>query len=127
MKNKKSILLIISLILLIIGLVCVCLFFSFGKNEKVDSPIDNEEEVIEIKDGYDEFGNKIVVVYKTKEEVYDVIVNNYLSSGETISPAREENGCWYYKSSNGIDEYEYCIEDPVIRVNSTYTVNIYAK
>ena len=63
-------------------------------------------------------------MYESKEEVYDVITKNYLSAGETISPAREENGCWYYMSSNGIDEYFYCIDDPIIRVKSGYSMNV---
>ena len=125
MKNKKNILIIIGILLLVIGIVAVCLFFSFGKNEKVDPPKKDEE--VEVKEGYDEFGNRLLVVYETKEEVYDVISNNYLRKGETISPAREENGCWYYASSNGIDVYEYCIDDPIIRVQSTYIYDVPVK
>lgn len=122
MKNKKNFLIIIGILLLVIGIVAVCLFFSFGKNEKVDPPKKDEE--VEVKEGYDEFGNRLLVIYETKEEVYDVISNNYLRKGETISPAREENGCWYYTCSNGIDVYEYCIDDPIIRVQSTYIYDV---
>ncbi len=124
MKNKKNILFIIGILFLIVGIILICLFFSFGKNEKVDPPKKDDKEEVEVKEGYDEFGNKLVVVYNTKEEVYDVITKNYLSSGETISPAREENDCWYYMSSNGIDEYYYCIEEPIIRIRSSYVVEI---
>lgn len=115
---------IIGIVLIIIGIICICLFFSFGKNEKMDSPKKDDKEEVEVREGYDEFGNKLVVVYETKEEVYDVIVNNYLKKGETITETREENGCWYYPSSNGVDEYFYCIDDPIIRVKSVYSVKI---
>lgn len=124
MKNKRNLFMIIGIVLIIIGIICICLFFSFGKNEKIDSPKKDDEEEVEVREGYDEFGNKLVVVYETKEEVYDVIVNNYLKKGETITETREENGCWYYPSSNGVDEYFYCIDDPVIRVKSVYSVKI---
>ena len=124
MKNKKTVLLIISISLFVLGIVFVCLFFSFGKNEKVDPPKKDDKEEVEIKEGYDEFGNELVVRYNTKEEVYNVITDKYLTNGETISPAREEDGCWYYMSSNGIDEYFYCVDDPIIRIRSTYTVDI---
>lgn len=124
MKNKRNLFMIIGIVLIIIGIICICLFFSFGKNEKIDSPKKDDKEEVEVREGYDEFGNKLVVVYETKEEVYDVIVNNYLKKGETITETREENGCWYYPSSNGVDEYFYCIEDPVIRVKSVYSVKI---
>lgn len=124
MKNKRNLFLIIGIVLIIIGIICICLFFSFGKNEKMDSPKKDDKEEVEVREGYDEFGNKLVVVYETKEEVYDVIVNNYLKKGETITETREENGCWYYPSSNGVDEYFYCIDDPVIRVKSVYSVKI---
>ena len=89
--------------------------------------IKKEDEEVEIREGYDEFGNKLVVVYETKDEVYDVIVNKYLKKDETITFTKEENGCWYYTSSNGVDEYIYCIDDPLIRVKSTYRVNIPVK
>lgn len=124
MKNKRNLFLIVGIVLIIIGIICICLFFSFGKNEKIDSPKKDDKEEVEVREGYDEFGNKLVVVYETKEEVYDVIVNNYLKKGETITEIREENGCWYYPSSNGVDEYFYCIDDPVIRVKSVYSVKI---
>ena len=124
MKNKRNLFLIIGIVLIIIGIICICLFFSFGKNEKIDSPKKDDKEEVEVREGYDEFGNKLVVVYETKEEVYDVIVNNYLKKGETITETREENGCWYYPSSNGVDEYFYCIDDPIIRVKSVYSVKI---
>lgn len=124
MKNKRNLFMIIGIVLIIIGIICICLFFSFGKNEKIDSPKKDDEEEVEVREGYDEFGNKLVVVYETKEEVYDVIVNNYLKKGETITETREENGCWYYPSSNGVDEYFYCIDDPIIRVKSVYSVKI---
>ena len=124
MKNKRNLFMIIGIVLIIIGIICICLFFSFGKNEKMDSPKKDDKEEVEVREGYDEFGNKLVVVYETKEEVYDVIVNNYLKKGETITETREENGCWYYPSSNGVDEYFYCIDDPVIRVKSVYSVKI---
>lgn len=124
MKNKRNLFMIIGIVLIIIGIICICLFFSFGKNEKIDSPKKDDKEEVEVREGYDEFGNKLVVVYETKEEVYDVIVNNYLKKGETITETREENGCWYYPSSNGVDEYFYCIDDPVIRVKSVYSVKI---
>lgn len=124
MKNKRNLFMIIGIVFIIIGIICICLFFSFGKNEKIDSPKKDDEEEVEVREGYDEFGNKLVVVYETKEEVYDVIVNNYLKKGETITETREENGCWYYPSSNGVDEYFYCIDDPVIRVKSVYSIKI---
>lgn len=124
MKNKRNLFMIIGIVLIIIGIICICLFFSFGKNEKIDSPKKDDKEEVEVREGYDEFGNKLVVVYETKEEVYDVIVNNYLKKGETITETREENGCWYYPSSNGVDEYFYCIDDPIIRVKSVYSVKI---
>ena len=124
MKNKRNLFMIIGIVLIIIGIICICLFFSFGKNEKIDSPKKDDKEEVEVREGYDEFGNKLVVVYETKEEVYDVIVNNYLKKGETITETREENGWWYYPSSNGVDEYFYCIDDPVIRVKSVYSVKI---
>ena len=114
--KKNRIILIIAITLLILGIICVCLFFTFGKNEKLDTS-DKEEVENQRKDGYDEFGNKIVVVYDNKDEVYNVIVNEYLADGETITETREENGCWYYKSSNGREEYEYCVAEPVIRVH----------
>ena len=121
---KKKSLLIICISLFVLGIIFVCLFFSFGKNEKVDPPKKDDKEEFEIKEGYDEFGNKLVVVYETKEEVYDVITKNYLRPGETISPAREENGCWYYMSSNGVDEYYYCIAEPVIRIITSNEVYV---
>lgn len=124
MKDKKNLIILIAIAFLIIGVVCFCLFFSFGKNEKIENPKKDDKEEVEVKEGYDEFGNELVVIYNTKEEVYDVITDKYLKKGETISPAREENGCWYYMSSNGIDEYFYCIEDPIIRIKSTYTTDI---
>lgn len=124
MKKKKNIIILICICLLIIGIICVCLFFSFGKNEKVESPKKDDTEEVEIKEGYDEFGNELIVIYDTKEEVYNIITEKYLSPGETISPAREENGCWYYMSSNGIDEYFYCIQEPIIRIRSTYEIEI---
>ena len=120
---------IISITLFVLGVLCICLFFIFGKNEKIEKTNkdkykeDNKEEV-DNKDAYDEFGNKIVVVYNSKEEVYDVIVDKYLGRGETIIETREENGCWYYKSSNGKDEYEYCIAEPIIRIYTTEITNI---
>lgn len=124
MKNKNMLFMIIGITFLVVGIICVCLFFSFGKNEKVDPPKKDDKEQTKVKAGYDEFGNQLLVVYETKEEVYDVITNNYLKKGETISPAREENGCWYYMSSNGMDEYEYCINDPIIRVKTTYEIDL---
>ena len=125
MKNKKNILIIVGVLVLVIGIVAVCLFLSFGKNEKVDPPKKDDE--VEVKEGYDEFGNKLLVVYETKEEVYDVITNEYLKKGETITFTKEEEGCWYYTCSNGVDEFIYCIDDPVIRVKSTYVMDIPAK
>ena len=123
MKDKGKILFIIGISILVIVIVFVCLFFSFGKNEKVDKPSkDDNEEVI--KEGYDEFGNKIVVEYGSKEEVYDVIVKDYLKSGESIVKTREENGCWYYDISNNTEVYFYCVDDPVIRVIETHTVKV---
>ena len=125
MKNKK-ILIIIGIVLIVIGIVCFCLFVPFGKNEKVNPAPNNGEdkEEVEVKEGYDEFGNKLVVVYETKDEVRDVIVNEYLKKGETIVSEREEDGCWYYKISNGTEEYFYCIDDPIIRVSETTTITI---
>ena len=117
--KKNRIILIIAITLLILGIICVCLFFTFDKNEKLDTSDKKDKEEVENqrKDGYDEFGNKIVVVYDNKDEVYNDIVNEYLADGETITETREENGCWYYKSSNGREEYEYCVAEPVIRVH----------
>lgn len=124
MKNRK-LLIIICISLLSIILIAVCLLFTFGKNEKVDSK-DNSSETAKDKPkkGYDEFGNKIVVPYEGKDAVYNAIVNDYLGEGETIVDTREENGCWYFNSSNGRDEYEYCVDDPVIRVTVRQIINI---
>lgn len=124
MNNRIKLIIIAAVCFLIVGIIGMCLFFSFGKSEKVDLPKKDDNEEAEVKEGYDEFGNKLVVVYNTKEEVYDVIVNNYLKKGEIITETREENGCWYYPSSNGVDEYFYCIDDPIIRVKSSYTMSI---
>ena len=105
------------------GIGCFCLFFSFGRNEKVKSPKKDDKEIV-VDEEYDEFGNKLLKVYETKEDVYDVIVNNYLDKDEIIVSTREENGCWYYKSSNDKDEYFYCIEDPIIRVITEEVIKV---
>lgn len=122
MKEKKKLFVIIGISLLVIGITFLCLFFVFNKNEKVKPPKKDSKE--EVKKEYDEFGNKILTVYETKEEVYDVITKNYLGKDEIIVSIREENGCWYYKSSNDIDEYSYCIDDPIIRVTTTEIIKI---
>ena len=124
MKEKKNVFVIIGISLLVIGITFLCLFFVFNKNEKVKPPKKDSKEEVEVKEEYDEFGNKILTVYETKEEVYDVITKNYLGKGETIVSTREENGCWYYKSSNDKDEYSYCIDDPIIRVTTTEIIKI---
>ena len=66
--------------------------------------------------------HRIQALYKNLSFFFTPII--YLKKGETISPAREENGCWYYMSSNGMDEYEYCINDPIIRVKTTYEIDL---
>lgn len=124
MKDKKYVFMI-SILLLLVGIgVCVCLFFSFGKNEKIDPPSQDEKDNPPIREGYNELGDKIVVEYGSKEEVYDVIVDNYLKPGESIVKTREENGCWYYDISNNTEVYFYCVDDPVIRVIETHTVKV---
>ena len=56
--KKNRIILIIAITLLILGIIVVCLFFTFGKNEKVDPPKKDDKEQTEVKAGYDEFEGK---------------------------------------------------------------------
>ena len=115
--KKKKVILTICISLFVLGILSICLFFAFGKNEKVIVNNNNEaNEKVSAKEGYDEFGNKIVEVFDSQDAVYNEIVNEYLAEGETILNTKEENGCWYYTSSNGREVYEYCVNDPVIRV-----------
>lgn len=121
MKKSLKMILIIVGVGIALTVFGICLFFSFGKNEKVDKPKKDDEEVV-VKEGYDEFGNKLVVRYSSKEEVYDVIVNEYLRKGESITNVRVEENCWYYDISNGVEVYFYCVDDPIIRVIETQKV-----
>jgi archaellum component FlaF (FlaF/FlaG flagellin family) len=111
-KIRKLIVSVLAAIMLITIIICGAILtynrFSNSSNSNIDNSNSNNNE---------EIADDIIIEYETKEEVISGIYKRLKEENLnlTVEYDYEENGCWYYKTSNPNITYSYCIDEQIIR------------